>query len=69
MLKHPADVGWCFFWIYFHNLGDCYPLLEAEIFGMVMCVTASSVCSPPEASRVAEVKERVTLICATWYDC
>ncbi len=41
MLESPADIGLRRYWIDFHSLGVCYPLLEAEIFGTVMCVTAS----------------------------
>ncbi len=42
MLESPADISGRRFWIYFDNLGDCYPLLETEISGMLMCVTRTS---------------------------
>ena len=41
MMERPADIGLCLLWIDFHNLGDCYPLLVVEFFGLVVCVTAS----------------------------
>jgi hypothetical protein len=41
MMERPADMGRRRLWIDFHNLGDCYPLLVVEFFGLVVCVTAS----------------------------
>ena len=41
MLERPADIGRRRFWIDFHNLGNCYPLLIVEFFGPVLCVTGS----------------------------
>ena len=41
MMQRPADIGRRRFWIDFHHLGDCYPLLVVEFFGLVVCVTQS----------------------------